>query len=64
MSIVLLKTLPCREYVTRVFDECPKKHRDNVELELKQIILEAFQSGQLWTRDWTSFPMPVCVLII
>ncbi|KAJ3087992.1 hypothetical protein HK102_009813, partial [Quaeritorhiza haematococci] len=47
-----------KNYVTRVFDNCPPERRDAVEKQLKELIVTTNAKKAMWSTDWDSMPLP------
>ena len=44
----------------RAFATAPEgAERERLQQRLRSLISEAQQAGELWTRDWDAFPLPV-----
>ena len=49
----------CSEYVLRCFQRCTNESEKNLmELHLKKVLSDAFNSGSAWMKDWTKEPLP------
>jgi len=53
---------PRRAFVNETFAKCTDANRQAVELELKQVIYQAFEKGQLHSTDWKNYKLKRCVL--
>lgn len=47
-----------RQYVQDVFANCLSNKRDQAELQLRNLILEAHKAGTLLTTDWSEMDLP------
>lgn len=52
-----------KDYVTRVFQECPKASRTELQTALKRIIQGVSARGDLWTVDWEGAPTGAAEII-
>lgn len=47
-----------RGYARRAFESCQPEAWAEVEIELKKIIIEAFNDQVVWSLDWDRVPLP------
>lgn len=52
-----------RQFVNETFAKCTDANRQAVETELKQVIYQAFEKGQLHSTDWKNFKLKRCRLV-
>ena len=54
----MAKQKKTRQYVQDVFANCLSNKRDQAELQLRNLILEAHKAGTLLTTDWSEMDLP------
>lgn len=52
-----------KAYVARTFEDCPAESKPEVEIALKKIITDAFESDTVWSIDWANHPLPLAARV-